>query len=108
MNDLDELRAQLADGWTVKITDHDYLNDSREGTLYNVTPEGFRVRFKRPVQSQGRTYPGSLFLWDLRDGDKHVREGNTVHFYVMGRSLTSRTTPGKLRLCKSYTFSAPK
>lgn len=107
MNDIQELKDMIQVGWKVEITDHDYLNNSGTATITEITEFGMTLTRRYPVSSQGRSFPSMLLSWDLKDGDKHVREGNTIHFYVMGRAITSRSTPGVHRLCKSYKFIAP-
>lgn len=72
---LTTLRQEIAEGWKVKITDHDYLNDSRDDvTVESIIDGDLILRAKRPWSSQGRSFPHMSFPWT---GDLEV-DGRTV------------------------------
>lgn len=103
--DMEVLRSEVEVGWTVDITDHDDLNDSRKGAkITAVTPDGMTIRPSRPWPSQGRSFPFMNFTWD----GKEVVSGRTVHLYVVGTSITSRSRPGGRRLIKTFVFHPPR
>lgn len=99
------LKAEVAEGWKVKIADHDYLGDSRDDvTVTAVTEDGLVLTPKRPWASQGRSFRTMNFTWS---GTREVT-GRTVRLYTVGTSITSRSTPGVRRLVKTFTFSPPR
>jgi hypothetical protein len=103
--DLAELRARVAVGWTVDITDHDYISDSRDGSrVTEVTDTGIVIKPLQPLASQGRRFPTVRLTWS----DEMVTEGDTVHLYRVGTAITSRSTPGIPRLSKTYRFHPPR
>lgn len=94
------LRAEIAVGRTVKITDHDCLSGSRDNaTVAAVHQNGLILRPKRGWPSQGRGYLDTALTWD---GDMEVT-GRTVHLYRTPPPHTGKTR----RLIKTYTFAPP-
>lgn len=107
---LEELKAAVADGWTVDVRNSENLDDDRDGcTVEKVTPEGFVIRARHPWRSQGHQWPTMNFTWD---GDEEVTRsgasGVTVQSYITGTSITSRSTPGVRRAARRFVFHAPK
>jgi hypothetical protein len=100
---LRELREKITEGWRVKITDHDYANDGRDGTVEKVTDDGLVIRPDHPWSSQGRKFRTMNFTWG---GDMDV-EGATVRLCVVPSSTTSRSTKGVRRLVKTFKFTPP-
>lgn len=99
------LRAEITEGWTVKIINHDYITDSRDDvTVTRVRDDGLDLTAKRAWASQGRKFPTMNFTWG---GDREVT-GRTVRLYSVGTSITSRTTPGVRRLIKTFVFTPPR
>lgn len=101
MGDTERLRNEITPGWTVKITDHDYLNDSRDDvTVHLVESDGSLIlRAKRPWSSQGRKFTNMIFEWD---GDREV-SGRTVRLYHTPPPHTGKSR----RLVKTYEFAPP-
>lgn len=94
------LRAEIAEGWTVRITDHDYLNDSRDDvTVTEVHQNGLILTPKQGWSSQGRGFSSTAFTWD---GDMEVT-GRTVRLYRTPPPHTGKSR----RLIKTYTFTPP-
>lgn len=97
---LTALRAEITAGWTVDITDHDYLGDSREGARVDqVTDDGLIIRPRHPWSSQGRSFPFTSFTWD---GDREA-DGHTVRLYHTPPPHTGKSR----RLIKTYRFRPP-
>ncbi|MDJ0463088.1 hypothetical protein [Streptomyces sp. H27-C3] len=94
-----ELKDSIQSGWKVRITDHDYIMDSRDALVDQVTESGMTLRPSKPWASQGRKFFTMDFTWS---GDLVV-DGTTVHLY--------RTPPkhtGKSRqVIKTFKFTAP-
>jgi hypothetical protein len=108
--DLAALRAEVAEGWKVKITDHDYLNDSRDDvTVTRVTDNGLVLTPFRPWSSQGRKFVSMIFTWDKEEegvtgrNDQEV-SGRTVHLYHTPPPHTGKSR----RLVKTFVFSPPR
>ena len=102
---LEELKAQIKPGWTVRIIDHQTLSEGRDKVkVEEVREDGLLLRPSRPWSSQGRTFPTYLFTWD---GDLEV-EGFKVHRFWTPTAITSRSTPGVRQVVKTFVFSAPK
>lgn len=102
-DDLNALIAEVGVGWRVDITDHDYLNDSRKGVKVTaIREDGVTLRPKRVWASQGRAFSTMHLTWDGLEVT-----GRTARLYVMGTSITSRTTPGVRRLAKVFVFEPP-
>lgn len=98
------LRDEITVGWTVKITDHDYLNNSRDRvTVTTVTDNGLTLTPKRPWSSQGRRYPTMHFTWD-DNGDRHEIDGHTVRLYRTPPPHTGKSR----RLIKTFEFAPPR
>lgn len=94
------LRAEITVGWTVRITDFDYLAGSRDDvTVTAVHASGLTLRTKRPWSSQGRRFPTMNFTWD---GDRRVT-GRKVNLYHTPPPHTGRSR----RLTKTFVFSPP-
>ena len=92
------LRERVKPGWKVKITDHDYLADSRDDVaVEKVTEDGLILRPRRPWGSQGRSFGTMHFTWD---GDQAVT-GNTVDLYHTPPPHTGKHR----RLVKTFKFS---
>lgn len=99
------LRSQITVGWKVKITDHDYLNDSRDDvTVTAVHDDAHILTPRRPWSSQGRKFPHMSFTWS---GDLEV-DGRTVRLYRTATSITSRSYPGQRQLVKTFVFTPPR
>ncbi|MFK0179644.1 hypothetical protein ACIQVR_27160 [Streptomyces xanthochromogenes] len=96
---MQKLRNAIQDGWIVHITDHDYLDDSRDAVVENVTSSGMTLRLSKPWTSQGRKFPTMEFSWD---GDRSV-EGTTVRLY----HTPPRHTGKSRRLIKTFEFTPP-
>lgn len=96
----DTLRTEIQTGWSVKIIDHDYLDDSRDDvTVTAVTADGLTLTPKRGWSSQGRGYPTMQLTWD---GDREI-DGRTVHLYHTPPLRTHKVR----RLIKTFVFSPP-
>lgn len=105
MSDLDKLRAEVAEGWKVRIVDHDYGSESRDDvTVTKVTADGLTLTAKRPWSNQGRKFPTMRFSWE---GMSEVT-GHTVRLYTVGTAITSRSMPGVRRLIKTFNFEPPR
>lgn len=99
------LRNEIISGWKVKITDHDYLADSRDDvTVIEVRANHMILRPKRPWGSQGRNFPTMTFTW----GSDLEIDGRTVRLYVTAAGTTSRSYKGERRLVKTFVFTPPK
>lgn len=100
------LRARVTVGWTVDITGHDYINDSRDGALVEqVTDDGsLIIRRKKAVASQGRGFDSLRLDWD---GELDA-DGDTLHLWTIPTAITSRSTPGVPRRVKSFRFHPPR
>ena len=101
-NALDTLKAEITAGWRVKITDHDYISDSRDDvTVTEVSEDGsLMLTPKRPWSSQGGTL---TFMWFTWSGDKEVT-GRKVRLYHTPPPHTGKSR----RLIKTFIFSPPK
>lgn len=98
---INELRDKITTEWTVKITNHDYLNDSRDDVkIQDVTPGAIVMRPAKAWASQGRKFPTTIFTWD---GDMEV-EGTTVHVFHTPPPHTGKSR----RRIKTYKFIAPQ
>jgi hypothetical protein len=96
----DNLRDEIQTGWSVKITDHDYISDSRDDvTVTAITADGLTLKSKRGWSSQGRKYPTMRFTWD---GDREI-DGHTVRLYHTPPLRTHKVR----RLIKTFVFSPP-
>jgi len=105
MNDLDKLRAEVAVGWKVRITDHDHSSESRDDvTVTEVRADGMTLTPRRPWSSQGRKFSTMWFPWENKD----EVSGRTVRLYTVGTGITSRSQPGVRRLVKTYVFEPPR
>lgn len=101
MTDLEKLQAEVQVGWTVKIVDHDHLNDSRDDvTVDEVRPDGLTLRAKKPWSSQGRKYPTMNFTW----ANKDEVDGHRVRLYHTPPARTGKAR----RLIKTFVFTPPK
>lgn len=103
MTNLENLAAEVCEGWRVKIVDHDYGPDSRDDVV--VTPfgdgDGVILTPKNPWSSQGQKYP-TMTLWWKCHPDFEV-SGRTVRVY---HSPSPHT--GKPRVvAKTFFFSPP-
>lgn len=97
------LRSEIAVGWRVKITDHDYLNDSRDDvTVTEVQNDHLILCPKRAWSSQGRRYPTMMFSWDDDDDDQEV-DGRVIRLYHTPPPHTGKSR----RLIKTFTFAPP-
>jgi hypothetical protein len=106
INALRALAAQIQPGWTVDITDHDYLSDSREGAVVeSVTADQITVRPRRPWSSQGRRFRTMRIEWDDRDLEV---DGYVLRLYTTPASTTSRSTRGVRRIVKTFWFRPPR
>lgn len=104
---LDALAAQIQPGWTVDITDHDYLPNSWDGALVeSVTDDGLIICSRRPVTSRGRSSPTLRVTWD--DDWEVSAPAYTVNRYRVPTSVSSRSTPGVPRLVKTFRFRPPR
>lgn len=100
-NDRTALSAEITTGWTVDITDHDYLADSREGaTVERIIDGDLILKARRPWHSQGRSFPHMSFTWT---GDLEV-DGHTVRLYRTPPPHTGKSR----RLVKTFRFHPPK
>lgn len=99
-DDMAALRAEITVGWTVKIIDHDYLNDSRDDvTVTEVHEDGLTLHAKRAWSSQGRKFPTMRYGWG---GDREVT-GRTVRLYHTPPPHTGKSR----RLIKTFVFAPP-
>jgi hypothetical protein len=97
---MNELENEITVGWRVKITDHDYINDSRDDvTVTAVSEDGLTLTPKLAWSSQGRGFKTMHFRWD---GDREV-DGRTVRLY---HTPLPHTGKGR-RLIKTFEFSPP-
>lgn len=95
------LRAEITVGWTVKITDHDYINDSRDNvTVAQVRADHLILRPWRAWGSQGRKFSTMTFTWG---GDREV-DGRTVRLYTTPLPHTGKSR----RLIKTFVFAPPR
>lgn len=95
------LKAEITVGWRVKITDHDYLNDSRDDvTVTEVVGDEMILRPRESWSSQGRKFPIMSFTWDT---DMEV-DGRTVRLYHTPPPHTGKSR----RLLKTFVFTPPK
>lgn len=95
------LAAQITTDWTVDITDHDYLSDSRDGAaVVMVDADGIRMQPKRPWFSQGRTFTVGSLSWN--DGDWQV-DGHVLRLYHTPPPHTGKSR----RIIKTYRFYPP-
>lgn len=98
---LDALKAEITVGWKVKITDHDYLNDSRDDvTVETVTDDGLVFRPRKPWFSQGRKFTVGSLSWYSGDWEA---DGRTVRLYHTPPPRTGKSR----RLIMTYVFSPP-
>lgn len=98
------LRERITTEWTVDITDHDCLSDSREGAAVDtVTAHGLILRPRRPWSSQGNPLPTMTLPWS----DCMVAVKNVVGLYRLPTSMGSRSTPGVPALVKTFRFNPP-
>jgi hypothetical protein len=103
-DDLAALIEEVEAGWRVDITNHDYTNDSRDDVeVTEVRDDGVILRPKRPWSSQGRGFSTMHLTWENLEVT-----GRIARLYIMGTSITSRTTPGVKRLAKTFTFRPPR
>lgn len=101
MTEMDALREQIKPGWTVKIIDHDYGNDSRDDvTVEQVASWGMTLRPKKPWSSQGRSFPTMTFPWN---GEGKEVSGLCVRLYHTPPPHTGKSR----RLVKAFVFSPP-
>lgn len=100
------LRARVTAGWTVDITDHDYISDSRDGALVErITDDGaLIIKPKKGWSSQGRGFGFTRLIW----GGEMDADGDTLHVWTIPTGVTSRSTPGVPRRVKSYRFHPPR
>src|SRR5688500_3126783 len=86
--------------WKVRITDHDYINYSRDDvTVTAVHESGLTLTPKRGWSSQGGSIGFMQFTWD---GDREVT-GRTVRLYYTPAPHTGKSR----RLIKTFEFSPP-
>lgn len=106
MTDHDRIAAlatEIATGWTVDITDHDYLNDSRDGArVEKVTDNILVLRPRHAWSSQGRKFPQMNFTWDATDLEVQ-EDGHTVRLYRTPPPHTGKSR----RLIKTFRFHPP-
>lgn len=103
-NDLSALIEEVEVGWRVDIANHDYGDDSRDDVeVTEIQDDGVILRPKRAWSSQGRSFPTMHLTWDNLEVT-----GRTARLYIMGTSITSRTTPGVKRLARTFTFRPPR
>lgn len=101
------LRERVTTSWTVDITDHDYISDSRDGSpITGVTeqPPGVVITPLKPWVSQGNRFRTMRLNWV----DNMVTEGNTVRLYRVPTRTGSRSTPGVPSLVKTFRFHPPR
>lgn len=100
-----QLRAQVTAGWTVDITDHDCINNGRDGAVVEkVNDDGSMIiELKKALSSQGRGFSSVRLTWD---GETDA-DGTTLHLWTIPTGVTSRSTPGVPRRVKSYRFHPP-
>lgn len=104
---LEELREQIAEGWKVRIIDHDYGSEGRDDCeIREVEKGGFVIVPKKPWSSQGVKFTFRHFIWETTN--ELVADGLKIHVYVMPTAITSRSTPGVRRLSKTYVFTPPR
>ncbi|MFI2616632.1 hypothetical protein [Streptomyces sp. NPDC018584] len=96
---MQDLKSMIRDGWTVRITDHDSITESRDAVVENVTESGMTLRASKPWASQGRKFPTMSFAWE---GDKEI-DGNTVRLYHTPPPRTGKSR----RLIKTFEFAPP-
>lgn len=96
---MQELRNMIQDGWAVRITDHDYITDSRDAVVENKTWSGMTLRTSKPWTSQGHKFTTMTFSWY---GEQEV-EGTTVNLYHTPPSHTGKSR----RLIKTFEFTPP-
>lgn len=108
-DDLTTLKAEVEVGWKVKITNHDYLDDSRDDVTVAEVHDGHLIlRPKRPWSSQGRQFATMEFAWDEAEegvtgsSDQKV-SGRTVRVYHTPPPHTGKSR----RLVKTFVFSPP-
>lgn len=96
------LSARITPGWTVDITDHDYLADSREGAhVEQISSEGMIFRPRRPWSSQGRTFTVGSLAWEGGDWEF---DGDTARLFHTPPPHTGKSR----RLIKTYRFHPPR
>jgi len=99
-NRIAALAAEVQVGWTVDITDHDHLADSREGAAVERIIDGDLIlKARRPWNSQGRSFPHMSFTWT---GDLEA-DGHTVRLYHTPPPHTGKSR----RLIKTFRFHPP-
>lgn len=100
------LRARVTAGWTVDVTDHDYIGDSRDGALVErITDDGaLIIKPRKGWSSQGRGFDFMRLTWD---GELDA-DGNTLHVWTIPTSTGSRSTPGVPHRVKSFRFHPPR
>lgn len=97
-------RPNIVEGWTLKIIDHDYLNDSRDNvTVTHVSDDGATLQPRRPWSSQGMRFRTMDVSWARLEW-----EGNTARLWTVPKSTTSRSTAGVPRLVKTFEFAPPR
>lgn len=95
------LKAEIAEGWQVKIINHDYITDSRDNvTVTEVGEDGLRLAAKPGWSSQGRGFRHMDFTWG---GDTEVT-GRSVRLFHTPPPHTGKSR----RLVKTFTFSPPR
>lgn len=100
------LRARITAGWTVDITDHDSISDSRDGALVErINDDGaLIIRPKKGWSSQGRGFGFTRLTWD---GETDA-DGDTLHVWRIPTSTGSRSTEGVPGRVKSFRFHPPR
>lgn len=102
MSDLDKLRAEVAVGWKVRITDHDHSSESRDDvTVTEVTADGLTLTPKRPWSSQESKFATMSFRWD--SGDRVV-DDLRVDSYTTPAPHTGKSR----RRIKTFVFEPPR
>lgn len=100
------LRSRITAGWTVDITNHDYIADSHDGALVErITDDGaLIIKPRKGWSSQGRGFGFTRLTWD---GEMDA-DGDTLHVWTIPTGVTSRSTPGVPHRVKSYRFHPPR
>lgn len=84
-DDLAALIEEIEAGWRVDITNHDYIDDSRDDAeVTEIRDDGVILHPKRPWSSQGRSFSTMHLTWDGLEVT-----GRTARLYIMGTSITS-------------------
>lgn len=89
---------KILPGWTVDVTDHDYIADSRDGAVVEtVTGKGFTYRPRKSWSSQGRKFTVGSVSWEGGDWEFN---GLTAMLYHTPPAHTGKPR----RLIKTYRF----